>query len=134
MVLHRAHADPGLVRGDALADGDDDAARFAAREQRRPWQFALGIFFLWAASDWPIGTLGASYLSSIHMMQFMLYTLAAALAGAAGALLAQTTGFASLDVLEFHRSADVMLALIIGGVLTVELGSQAAQRKKEASI
>ena len=44
-----------------------------------------------------------------------VYTLAAGLAGAAGALLAQTTGFASLDVLEFHRSADVMLALVIGG-------------------
>lgn len=44
-----------------------------------------------------------------------IYTLAAALAGAAGALLAQTTGFASLDVLDFHRSADVMLMLIIGG-------------------
>jgi branched-chain amino acid transport system permease protein len=44
-----------------------------------------------------------------------VYTVAAALAGAAGALLAQTTGFASLDVFEFHRSADVMLALIIGG-------------------
>jgi branched-chain amino acid transport system permease protein len=44
-----------------------------------------------------------------------VYTLAAALAGAAGALLAQTTGFASLDAFEFHRSADVMLALIIGG-------------------
>jgi branched-chain amino acid transport system permease protein len=44
-----------------------------------------------------------------------VYTLAAALAGMAGALLAQTTGFASLDVLEFHRSADVMLALVIGG-------------------
>ena len=37
------------------------------------------------------------------------------MADAAGALLAQTTGFASLDVLEFHRSAVVMLALIIGG-------------------
>ena len=44
-----------------------------------------------------------------------VYTLAAALAGASGALLAQTTGFASLDVFDFHRSADVMLALIIGG-------------------
>ncbi|MEK0418583.1 MAG: hypothetical protein RI949_2589 [Pseudomonadota bacterium] len=43
------------------------------------------------------------------------YTLGAAVAGAAGALLAQTTGFASLDVLDFHRSADVMLALVIGG-------------------
>jgi branched-chain amino acid transport system permease protein len=45
----------------------------------------------------------------------LVYTLGAALAGTAGALLAQTTGFASLDVLEFHRSADVMLALVIGG-------------------
>jgi branched-chain amino acid transport system permease protein len=44
-----------------------------------------------------------------------VYTLAAAIAGAAGALLAQTTGFASLDVLDFHRSADVMLVLVIGG-------------------
>ena len=43
------------------------------------------------------------------------YTLGAALAGSAGALLAQTTGFASLDVLDFHRSADIMLALVIGG-------------------
>ena len=46
----------------------------------------------------------------------VVYTVAAALAGAAGALLAQTSGFASLDVFEFHRSADVMLILVIGGV------------------
>ena len=44
-----------------------------------------------------------------------VYTLSAAMAGAAGALLAQTTGFASLDVLDFHRSADVLLVLVIGG-------------------
>ncbi|MBX9991426.1 branched-chain amino acid ABC transporter permease [Phreatobacter oligotrophus] len=44
-----------------------------------------------------------------------VYTLSAAYAGAAGALLAQTTQFVSLDVLDFHRSADVMLVLIIGG-------------------
>jgi branched-chain amino acid transport system permease protein len=44
------------------------------------------------------------------------YTIAAAMAGAAGALLAQTSNFASLDVFEFHRSADVMLMLVIGGV------------------
>jgi branched-chain amino acid transport system permease protein len=47
---------------------------------------------------------------------FAIYTVAAAVAGAAGALLAQTTGFASLDVLAFDRSADVMLMLVIGGV------------------
>jgi branched-chain amino acid transport system permease protein len=45
----------------------------------------------------------------------VVYTVAAGGAGAAGALLAQTTGFASLDLFEFHRSADVMLLLVIGG-------------------
>jgi branched-chain amino acid transport system permease protein len=44
------------------------------------------------------------------------YTVAAGTAGMAGALLAQTTGFASLDVFEFHRSADLVLLLVIGGV------------------
>jgi branched-chain amino acid transport system permease protein len=44
-----------------------------------------------------------------------IYTIAAAYAGAAGALLAQTTQFVSLDVLDFHRSADVLLVLVLGG-------------------
>ncbi|HRJ68081.1 MAG TPA: branched-chain amino acid ABC transporter permease [Beijerinckiaceae bacterium] len=44
-----------------------------------------------------------------------IYSLAAAYAGAAGALMAQTTQFVSLDALAFHRSADLMLVLIIGG-------------------
>ena len=46
----------------------------------------------------------------------LVYTVAAALAGAAGALMAQTTGFASLDIFALDRSADVMLMLVIGGV------------------
>ncbi len=45
----------------------------------------------------------------------VVYTLAAAMAGVAGALLCQTTQFVSLDVLTFHRSADLLLILIIGG-------------------
>jgi branched-chain amino acid transport system permease protein len=45
----------------------------------------------------------------------VVYTIAAGMAGAAGALLEQTSGFASLDVFEFHRSADVMLVLVVGG-------------------
>ena len=36
-------------------------------------------------------------------------------AGIAGALLTQTTAFASLDVFDFERSADLMLVLVIGG-------------------
>lgn len=45
----------------------------------------------------------------------VVYTLSAAVAGAAGALMAQTTGFASLDLFAFDRSADIMLVLVIGG-------------------
>jgi len=44
-----------------------------------------------------------------------IYTIGAAYAGVAGALLTQTTQFASLSVLDFERSADVLLILIIGG-------------------
>jgi branched-chain amino acid transport system permease protein len=44
-----------------------------------------------------------------------IYTVAAAFAGVAGALLAQTTQFVSLEVFDFNRSADVLLVLIIGG-------------------
>ena len=45
-----------------------------------------------------------------------VYTVAAGMAGIAGALLAQTSQFVSLDVLAFHRSADILLVLVIGGV------------------
>lgn len=45
-----------------------------------------------------------------------IYTIAAGYAGVAGALLTQTTAFASLEGLAFERSADVLLVLIIGGV------------------
>ena len=61
-------------------------------------------------------TLRASALGvPVNRRLMAVYTLAAAYAGAAGALLAQTTAYVSLEVLEFNRSADVLLALIIGG-------------------
>ncbi|MBI0534347.1 branched-chain amino acid ABC transporter permease [Roseomonas sp. KE2513] len=44
------------------------------------------------------------------------YALAAAYAGVAGALLAQTTAFVSLDALSFQRSADGLLMLVLGGL------------------
>lgn len=52
---------------------------------------------------------------SVNARLIAVYTVAAAFAGAAGALLAQTSGFASLDVFDFHRSAEVLLVLVIGG-------------------
>jgi branched-chain amino acid transport system permease protein len=49
----------------------------------------------------------------------VIYTVGAAYAGIAGALLAQTTQFVSLDVLSFERSADALLILVFGGVGTL---------------
>ena len=43
------------------------------------------------------------------------YTIGAAVAGIAGALLAQTTQFVGLDTLGFNRSADLMIMLVLGG-------------------
>ena len=43
------------------------------------------------------------------------FTLSAAIAGAAGALLAQTTQFVGLDTLGFTRSAEVLIMLVLGG-------------------
>lgn len=57
----------------------------------------------------------ASIGLSVNARLVFVYVFAAALAGAAGALVAQTSGFASLDLFDFHRSADVMLVLVIGG-------------------
>jgi branched-chain amino acid transport system permease protein len=44
-----------------------------------------------------------------------IYTISAAMAGIAGAILTQTTETVSLGVLDFQRSADVLVILILGG-------------------
>ncbi len=43
------------------------------------------------------------------------YTVGAAIAGIAGALLAQTTQFVGLDTLGFNRSAELVIMLVLGG-------------------
>lgn len=50
----------------------------AAEPPSRPWAFLAGWLALWAASDWPLGTLGAGYLASAHMVQYLVTTLVAA--------------------------------------------------------
>jgi branched-chain amino acid transport system permease protein len=52
---------------------------------------------------------------SVDARLIAIYTVAAGYAGIAGALLAQTTAFSSLEVFSFDRSADLLLVLIIGG-------------------
>jgi branched-chain amino acid transport system permease protein len=44
-----------------------------------------------------------------------VYTISAAIAGLAGAILTQTTSTASLGVIDFARSADVVVILVLGG-------------------
>ena len=44
-----------------------------------------------------------------------IYTISAAMAGVAGALLAQTTETVSLDSLSFERSAELLVMLVLGG-------------------
>ncbi len=43
------------------------------------------------------------------------FALGAAIAGVAGALLAQTTQFVGLDTLSFQRSAELLIMLVLGG-------------------
>jgi putative membrane protein len=47
-------------------------------DRRKMWLFVLGMVAFWLASDWPVGVLGAGYLASAHMLQFLLYTLVSA--------------------------------------------------------
>lgn len=53
-------------------------ARAAGRPQRPAHPlFVAGLLVLWLALDWPIGALGAGYLASVHMLQFLLMALVA---------------------------------------------------------
>jgi branched-chain amino acid transport system permease protein len=55
-----------------------------------------------------IGAPSASHIRKV-------FTMSAAIAGIAGALLAQTTSTVSLGVLDFQRSTDVLVMLVLGG-------------------
>ncbi len=45
----------------------------------------------------------------------LIFTISAAIAGIAGALLAQTTQFVGIDTLGFPRSAELLIMLVLGG-------------------
>ena len=53
--------------------------------------------------------------SPVRRRLIAVYTIAGAIAGIAGALLAQTTQFVGLEVLGFTRSADLLIMLVLGG-------------------
>lgn len=51
--------------------------RLGTRDRRHSLFFAAGLFCLWLALDWPLGALGADYLASVHMVQYLLIALVA---------------------------------------------------------
>jgi branched-chain amino acid transport system permease protein len=53
--------------------------------------------------------------SPVHRRLVTVYTIAAAIAGIAGALFTQTNAYVTLTVFEFENSAKVMVMLILGG-------------------
>jgi branched-chain amino acid transport system permease protein len=54
--------------------------------------------------------------SSVRRLQISAFTLAAGMAGVAGALLTQATQFVGLHALGFPRSAELLIMLVLGGV------------------
>jgi len=54
--------------------------------------------------------------AGVHRRLVAVFTASAALAGVAGALLAQTTQFVGIDSLGFPRSAELMIMVVLGGV------------------
>ncbi len=53
--------------------------------------------------------------SPVHLRLVVVYTIAAAIAGVAGALFTQTNQYVTLGVFDFDNSAGVMVMLILGG-------------------
>jgi branched-chain amino acid transport system permease protein len=54
--------------------------------------------------------------SPVYWRRLTIYTISAAMAGVAGALIAETTAFVGLGVLSFDRSGAILIMLILGGV------------------
>lgn len=61
----------GLYRGLRSRFPESDRPRF------RAWMYGLGVAMLWIALDWPVGALGAGYLASVHMVQYLLIAMIA---------------------------------------------------------
>ncbi|MGD8867595.1 MAG: cytochrome c oxidase assembly protein [Gemmatimonadales bacterium] len=68
----------GLLVGRWLLARRLETRSTAAQERRqRSIVFFAGALTLWVALDWPLGALGAGYLASAHMLQFLLVALVA---------------------------------------------------------
>jgi putative membrane protein len=87
---------------------------------RQLWAFLGGWVVLWAATDWPLGTLGAGYLASAHMAQYLLTTLVAApllVLGMPERVLRPALARTSLDGVVRQACRPVAAGLIVNVVL-----------------
>ncbi|EHL96426.1 branched-chain amino acid ABC transporter, permease protein [Acetobacteraceae bacterium AT-5844] len=81
--------------------------------------------FLWRLTTSPFGLALRGIRENVRRMPAIgapvsrhlatAYTISGGIAGVAGAVLAQTSNFASLDMLGFERSAEVMMMATLGG-------------------
>jgi branched-chain amino acid transport system permease protein len=101
--------------------------------------------FVWRVTTSPFGLALTGIRENVRRMASIgapvgrhlavTYTLSGAIAGLAGAVLAQTSRFASLDMLGFERSAEVMMVATLGGtghIHGVVLGAVAFGSIKDA--
>lgn len=77
--------------------------------------FVGGVAIYWLATDWPIGTLGAGYLASVHMVQFLLYTLGAAPLILLG--IPEWMGRRILERLRIYRAVKLLTIPLVAGVV-----------------
>lgn len=99
-------------------------------EGRTGFIYALATFFmvylaLWRVTNSPFGMALRGIRENARRMPAIgspvarhlavAYLLSGAVAGIAGALLAQTSRFASLDMLGFERSAEIVMVVTLGG-------------------
>lgn len=96
------------------------------------YTFAIVLLLFIAARAWINSPVGLSLRTirdnpvraraigvPLHRRLVTAYVVSAAIAGVAGGLLTQTTQFVGIDVLSFHRSANLLIMLIVGGTATL---------------
>ena len=66
-----------LVGAYFLALRRTEGRTLGPRTRGRRYAGLAGLALVWSALDWPLGTLGAGYLSSVHSTQFLLLTFVA---------------------------------------------------------
>jgi putative membrane protein len=82
---------------------------------RQVASYLAGALVLWVASDWPLGVLGAGYLASAHMGQYLLYSFLAA-----PLLMLGTPEWMARRVvgrLRLYRAARVVATPLVAGLL-----------------